>query len=433
MLSWEKKRQQRAVWVRGLSLALVILIFLFAAWALRSLLMPILTGAVLAYLFRPLMNRLRYSWLPENLRITIILSLILGLIFGLTQLIRTSIPNERDELELMVRIQYKLNDRYMKIMGIDEKTGEGNSLHSLLGKEVGPLLTSANQMLTFTPQRRSAFLRYREGVEGYAPIADKYYDYFVENERRQKQAINGEAEKKAEKKAERNLAAADSEKGGADQQGHLVAAIYSALSTWFVMPFVFFFLLIDNGRIEKYFLRFVPNQYFELVLTTLDEADAAIGRYLRGTLLECSLVGLSLAIGLFLVGVPLQVTLIIGLVAGLANAIPFLGPVMGLVVGLFYALIAEQIAPVLPIVNLENLFLAVFLAVVVAQVLDNAIFQPIVLGSAVNLHPLVVILGVMGGGAVFGFAGMLLTIPAIVVCKEVLSTIYRELRAYRLI
>ncbi|MBK8203572.1 MAG: AI-2E family transporter [Bdellovibrionales bacterium] len=44
--------------------------------------------------------------------------------------------------------------------------------------------------------------------------------------------------------------------------------------------------------------------------------------------------------------------------------------------------------------------------------LDNLVFQPILLGSSVNLHPLVVILGIMGGSMLFGLAGVLLAVPA---------------------
>ena len=72
-------------------------------------------------------------------------------------------------------------------------------------------------------------------------------------------------------------------------------------------------------------------------------------------------------------------------------------------------------------------------AVGVVQVLDNVLFQPIVLGTAVSLHPLVVIFGVMGGSVVFGFAGMLFAIPTIVIVKVVLTTLVHEMKAYHLI
>jgi len=46
-------------------------------------------------------------------------------------------------------------------------------------------------------------------------------------------------------------------------------------------------------------------------------------------------------------------------------------------------------------------------AVAVAEVLKNIIYEPIVLGGAVKLHPLVVVIGIVGGGILFDLAGVL--------------------------
>ena len=100
--------------------------------------------------------------------------------------------------------------------------------------------------------------------------------------------------------------------------------------------------------------------------------------------------------------------------------------------GVCYALIVEEIQTFLPFVNTDNMFVWVGVTVVIAQALDNAVFQPIVLGSAVNLHPLVVIIGVMGGSTMFGIPGMLLAIPFIVVVKVIVNTTFKEMKAYRI-
>ncbi len=68
-----------------------------------------------------------------------------------------------------------------------------------------------------------------------------------------------------------------------------------------------------------------------------------------------------------------------------------------------------------------------------AHVLDNAIFQPVLVGKAVNLHPLAIVLGVAAGGVGFGVVGVLLAIPALVIIKTGLETLFSGLRDYRLI
>ena len=76
---------------------------------------------------------------------------------------------------------------------------------------------------------------------------------------------------------------------------------------------------------------------------------------------------------------------------------------------------------------------AVFGVVAVAQLLDNTYFQPVILGKAVNLHPLVVILGVTAASYIFGFAGLLLAIPTIVVFKVIFKSTLQGIKAYEII
>jgi len=169
-----------------------------------------------------------------------------------------------------------------------------------------------------------------------------------------------------------------------------------------------------------------------MAFTTFTNVDKAIGNYLRGTLLQSSLVGLIIFLGLLLIGFKIQAAIFIGIIAGISNAIPFLGPVIGLGTGLLYAIIVEGIDPIFPFLP-QNPLVGVLIVVLIAQFLDNAVFQPLVLGKAVNLHPLVVVIGVTGGSIIAGFWGMLLAIPTIVIVNVVISTIYRQAKAYYII
>ena len=135
------------------------------------------------------------------------------------------------------------------------------------------------------------------------------------------------------------------------------ASLENKLSAWILAPLIFIFLGFDNGQIRRFFIGLVPNRYFELSLTVLDRLDDAIGKYLRGTLTECFLVGLMLTVGLILLGLPTEIAVTIGVVSGLLNAIPFLGTAIALVIGLGYALVAENIRPLIPGLNPNDLAL----------------------------------------------------------------------------
>jgi hypothetical protein len=129
-------------------------------------------------------------------------------------------------------------------------------------------------------------------------------------------------------------------------------------------------------------------------------------------------------VGLFLtlIGVPPRWTIAIGIVTAASNVVPYLGSAVALVSALAYALLAEDIRPLLPMVSPENFAIWVVAAVILAQLLDNIVLEPFVLGSVVKLHPLVVVIGVVAGAILFGTVGMLFAIPAMTVFKVLVSS-----------
>jgi predicted PurR-regulated permease PerM len=192
------------------------------------------------------------------------------------------------------------------------------------------------------------------------------------------------------------------------------------------------FLLSDTGEIKRGLLSAVPNALFEPSLRVLEDLDRALGSYLRGLFLECALLGLSVTVFLVIVGVSPRWAIAIGIFTSATDVIPYMGSAVALLGGLAYALLAEEIHPLLPMVNPGNFAIWVVAAVGLAEVLKN-VYEPIILGGAASLHPLVVLIGVVGGGMLFGIAGMLLAVPAITVFKVFVSSTRRQLKAYGLV
>jgi predicted PurR-regulated permease PerM len=400
---------------------------LFLLWKLKALLLPIVVGALLAYLFRPVKDRFRVAWLPHELRVLILFACVgLGLFMAINQA-RKMVPDERQKLELKVRLKYKVNAKFQEIVGTGNPEKRLNPIVQLVSHEMGPAMDQLNKLLDLDPDEAELFLKYRKGFKGQTPISDRFYDYFQAN---QTTSVYTQTQPRDPAAVVKPVEASNS--AGA-QSLEIQNGLMEELSIWILAPLIFIFLGFDNGQMRRYFIGLVPNRYFELSLTVLDMLDDAIGKYLRGTLLECSLVGLTLAIGLFLLGIPFPVALAIGVISGLANAIPFLGPAIGLVIALAYSLIAESITPLIPGLNSQDLAMYVVVLIGIAHVLDNVVYQPIVLGNAVNLHPLVVIVAIIGGSVLMGVWGMLLAIPTVVVLKTAIETLFKELKDYRII
>jgi predicted PurR-regulated permease PerM len=71
--------------------------------------------------------------------------------------------------------------------------------------------------------------------------------------------------------------------------------------------------------------------------------------------------------------------------------------------------------------------------VALSEPIKNVVYEPVVLGGAVKLHPLVVVSGVVEGANLFGSAGMFLAIPAITVARVLVASSARHLKASGLV
>ena len=422
---FEEKERERKVRRRVFHLTFAILALIsggFLIWKLSSLVLAIIVGALLAFLFRPVKERFKIPWLPHELQVLCSFAAIGLVLFFAFDTARKHIPDDQQKLEFKVRLKYKLNEKYQQLM---TKSPEGKSsmLVGLIEKQVGPLMDKVNELLELDPQERELFLKYRAGYNGNPPIENKFFEYFQANQNTRKYVTPEEAPAAA---PAATAAVAAPVRPPAAREG-------SSLEAWILAPLIFVFLGFDNGQMRRYFISLVPNRYFELSLTLLDRLDDAIGKYLRGTLTECFLVGLTLCLGLILLGIPVGPAVAIGLISGLVNAIPWLGTVIALVICLSYALIAENISPLIPGLNPDNLPLYVLILVGITRVLDDIVFQPFVLGSAVNIHPLVVVVAIIGGSLIMGLWGMVFAIPTVVVVKTAVETLFKELKDYRII
>jgi predicted PurR-regulated permease PerM len=407
--------------------ALVLIVGGFLIWKLSILILPIIVGALLAFVFRPVKERFRVRWLPHQIQVLCSFAAIGLVLFFAFNTLRKHIPDEEQKLEFKVRLKYKLNEKYRQLVAkpAEEKS---NAVAPLIEKELGPLMDKFNQSLELNPEERDLFLKYAAGDNGKPPIQSKFVDYFRANQRMRKYVILEKASTGAAEPT-RMVAPVPAEPGAATEG----TSFENKLSAWMLAPLIFIFLGFDNGQIRRFFIGLVPNRYFELSLTVVDELDDAIGKYLRGTLIECFLVGVTLALGLILLGIPAGMAVAIGVVSGLLNAIPFVGTAIALVIGLGYALVAENIRPLIPGLNPNDLALYVVILVVITHVLDDVVFQPFVLGSAVNVHPLVVVIAIISGSLIMGLWGMLFAIPTVVVIKTAVATFFEELKDYRII
>ena len=198
----------------------------------------------------------------------------------------------------------------------------------------------------------------------------------------------------------------------------LVHSVLDSLMLLILVPFITFFLLKDGLKLKKKIYELIPNAYYELYRNLSFRMSHQLNNYIRGQTLDALICGLMTTFGLGIIGV--KYFFIIGMFAGIANLIPYFGPFMGLVPAVIVTILERGFVP-------DFLLLIVFVILCV-QLIDNLAVNPIVVGNSVELHPLIVMIAIMVGGAVGGLFAMLLVVPFVSIVRIVLIELIHEIR-----
>jgi predicted PurR-regulated permease PerM len=183
-------------------------------------------------------------------------------------------------------------------------------------------------------------------------------------------------------------------------------ALVNILSLMVITPVVAFYILLDWDRMIAKVDAWVPRDHVATVRQIATEIDQSIAGFIRGQGSLCIILGIYYGVGLSLVG--LNFGLLIGLFAGMISFIPYVGSLVGLFIAVSVALVQFW-----PDYIWVGLTLAVFFT---GQFLEGNILQPKLVGESVGLHPVWLMFALFAFGALFGFVGLLVAVPAAAAC-----------------
>lgn len=399
---------------------------IYLIFSLSTLILPVLLGILFAYICQPLLSLMYRNGISRAMSTLILFAGFLLILFLLARYVLGLVPGEFEQLELRASIMQNVNDRYQTYMGLDENLQNGNMIHEFVGPEFDPLMDTFNEWLYLSEPNQVK-------LQEWARLQDEETAGRIEDLVSRMSAMRLYTNPDIRLAEDISISDQEQDENTRNDEESFLLGVLNILSLWLIMPVMFLFFLVDNGQMRRGLITIVPNNYFEMVLTVMENVDRAIGNYLRGTLIEILLMTLTIWTLLVLIGFDLGFGFVLALVSGIANAIPIFGMFIGIGICAIYALILVDVSAPIPWVTVENLILWVIGVHLLAQAVDNAVFKPFVLGKAVSLHPIVVFLGAIVGSILFGFVGLLFAIPAIVILKETIGTFHRQLKAYFLI
>lgn len=176
------------------------------------------------------------------------------------------------------------------------------------------------------------------------------------------------------------------------------SALVSSLVTLITVPVLTFYFLKDADAIAAFVKKVVPPISRPWVYPLARQIDEVLGGFIRGQLIVAMIVGILSGVALLILGIDFAV--ILGILAGITNIIPYLGPFIGAIPAVFIALLTSPLRTIW-----------VVIAFVVIQQVESSLISPKIVGERVGLHPSLVILSLLVGGALWGLVGLIIAVP----------------------
>lgn len=182
-----------------------------------------------------------------------------------------------------------------------------------------------------------------------------------------------------------------------------VEVLTGALLTMFCT----FFFLYDGPGIWGWIVRLFTASVRDRVDGAGAIAWATVTGYIRGTVIVAAVDACSIGLGLFLVGVPLVLPLV--LLTFIAAFIPIAGATLAGIACVLVALVSKGFVAAL----------IVLAVVILVQQVEGHLLQPLLLGHSVRLHPIAIVLSIAGGATIAGIPGAVVAVPAVAVISRV--------------
>lgn len=187
--------------------------------------------------------------------------------------------------------------------------------------------------------------------------------------------------------------------------------------SFFAITFITFFFLKDSQLIIQNIYAIIPFKLRDETDTVLAQVKTKLTRYFIGICVEILLVFTINSLGLWTIGI--KNFFIIALFAGVINVIPYIGPLFGIVFGTIIVITTNYMldwsTELLPLIGYTSLIM------IITQLLDNFVFQPLIYSNSVNAHPLEIFLVILIAGNLYGIIGMMVAIPAYSVARVIVK------------
>lgn len=194
--------------------------------------------------------------------------------------------------------------------------------------------------------------------------------------------------------------------------GETVGTALGTVMTVILLPVYVFLLLYYKTLLVNFFYEVNLNKHSKNLSEILGETKIAVQSYMQGLLIEAFIITVLYTIVLLFLGV--KYAILMALMGAIINMLPFIGGVISIILPVVVATITKE--------GFSTQFW-IIISYTIIQFADNHYIIPMVVSSKVKINALFSIIVVLLGGAMWGFAGMFLSIPFVGILKIVFDRV----------
>lgn len=181
---------------------------------------------------------------------------------------------------------------------------------------------------------------------------------------------------------------------------------FTTLGHFFLTLVYLFLFLIHRTKFKKVILKYIPKGKREKGNDIIAEAAKVSHHYLWGRIKVMAILGIMYLIAFL--AFDIRYALLFTVLGALITVIPYIGPLLSGVLPVAFALIEGN----------DTQFMLLFAAVIlIIQLIESYILEPLIIGNEVSLTPLFIIIAIIIGGMLWGILGMILFVPLFAIVK----------------
>ena len=200
-------------------------------------------------------------------------------------------------------------------------------------------------------------------------------------------------------------------KGSILQIGSITASVLNLI----LIPLFIYYILVDFRILTEMLYQTVPPRNRETVSELFGQVDGVLRNFVRGQLIVCSAMATLYVIAFFFLGVPMWFAL--GILSGFGHLIPYIGTGSAAILVISFTAINHTEA---------WRIIAVIACYPIVQSIEGFILTPRILGEKLELHPFMVLVGIILGHHLFGILGIVLAAPVMACAKIFIAYIYQR-------